>query len=60
MPVDFYARDRTPTAVSDDTRCREFQRTVHLVREGGGWCHDPSGNSLSASVAAADDSYCPA
>jgi hypothetical protein len=57
VSVDFFGRDRTPTPGSD-TKCREFQGTVHLVRQSGSWRYDPSGNSLNASVADGN-SNCP-
>ncbi len=57
VPVDFFARDRNPTAGSD-TQCREFQGTVHLVKQGGSWRYDPAGNSLNATVSNGN-SICP-
>ena len=56
VPVEFYARDRHPTPGSD-TQCREFQGTVHLVRQHGSWRYDPTGNSLRATVY--NSSNCP-
>ena len=57
VPVNFYARDRHPTPGSD-TQCREFQGTVHLIRQAGSWRYDPMGNSLSDTVYS-DNSNCP-
>jgi hypothetical protein len=57
LPIDFFARDRHPTPGSD-TQCREFQGTVHLVKQGSSWRYDPSGDSLSATVSNGN-SNCP-
>ncbi len=57
VPVDFLARDSNRTPGSD-TQCREFQGTVHLVKQGGSWRYDPSGDNLSATVSNGN-SNCP-
>jgi hypothetical protein len=58
VAVDFYARDRNSTA-SSDTKCREFQGTAALIRDGGAWRYDPGGNSLTATVVSPGNPNCP-
>lgn len=58
VPVDFYARDRHPTAGSD-TKCREFKGIASLIQENGVWRYDPGGNQLSASAVPSGNPNCP-
>jgi hypothetical protein len=58
VTVDFYARDRNLTPGSD-TLCREFTGTVNVIKQGGTWKYNPSGNHLTAAVTPQSNKNCP-
>jgi hypothetical protein len=58
LPVDFYARDRNPTAGSD-TQCRQFQGAVELVREFGHWRYNPAGSTVTGTAVPSNNPNCP-
>lgn len=47
--IKFYGRDQNDTPRSD-TKCRRFAGRAHLVKEGGAWRYEPSGNQYDVTT----------